>query len=98
VIDEAHKLKNHQGKLSQTLSCHSTSKNRLLLTGTPLQNNPRELWSLLNFILPTIFNDHSKFDDWRFTLLRTQVSPQRRVVVRNPKAVEKAEDLALIVK
>jgi hypothetical protein len=53
VIDKAHKLKNHQGKLSQTLTHHYTSKNRLLLTATPLQNNPRELWSLLNFILPT---------------------------------------------
>ena len=64
IIDEAHKLKNHHGKLSQTLTHHYSSKNRLLLTGTPLQNNPRELWSLLNFILPTIFDDHSKFEDW----------------------------------
>ena len=31
--------------------------NRLLLTGTPLQNNLAELWSLLNFLLPDIFDD-----------------------------------------
>lgn len=33
------------------------ASNRLLLTGTPLQNNLSELWSLLNFLLPSIFND-----------------------------------------
>jgi len=64
VIDEAHKLKNHQGKLSQALSKSYNCKSRLLLTGTPLQNNPKELWSLLNFVLPTIFNDHRKFEEW----------------------------------
>ena len=35
--------------------------NRLLLTGTPLQNNLAELWSLLNFILPDIFDDLDKY-------------------------------------
>ncbi len=35
--------------------------NRLLLTGTPLQNNLAELWSLLNFILPDIFDDLNKY-------------------------------------
>ena len=35
--------------------------NRLLLTGTPLQNNLTELWSLLNFLLPSIFDDLESF-------------------------------------
>jgi ATP-dependent DNA helicase len=38
--------------------------NRLLLSGTPLQNNLTELWSLLNFILPDIFADLTTFQSW----------------------------------
>ena len=40
------------------------SSNRLLLTGTPLQNNLTELWSLLNFLLPEIFDDLYVFQAW----------------------------------
>ena len=36
----------------------------LILTGTPLQNNLPELWSLLNFVLPKIFNLVKLFDEW----------------------------------
>lgn len=39
-------------------------ENRLLLTGTPLQNNLAELWSLLNFILPQVFTSLEKFESW----------------------------------
>lgn len=40
------------------------SKNRLLLTGTPLQNNLHELWALLNFLLPDLFSSADDFDSW----------------------------------
>lgn len=40
------------------------SANRLLLTGTPLQNNLHELWALLNFLLPDVFNSADDFDSW----------------------------------
>ncbi|POI25179.1 hypothetical protein CIB84_011071 [Bambusicola thoracicus] len=38
--------------------------NKLLLTGTPLQNNLAELWSLLNFLLPDVFDDLKSFESW----------------------------------
>lgn len=55
VIDEAHRIKNEKSKLSEFLREFKTT-NRLLLTGTPLQNNLHELWALLNFLLPDVFN------------------------------------------
>lgn len=55
VIDEAHRIKNEKSKLSEIIREFET-KNRLLLTGTPLQNNLHELWALLNFLLPDVFN------------------------------------------
>ena len=63
VVDEGHRLKNTQSKLLTTLKSFPT-ENRLLLTGTPLQNNLRELWSLLNFLLPTVFDSLDKFERW----------------------------------
>uniref|UniRef100_A0A182ILL8 Uncharacterized protein n=1 Tax=Anopheles atroparvus TaxID=41427 RepID=A0A182ILL8_ANOAO len=63
VIDEAHRIKNEKSKLSEILREFKTA-NRLLLTGTPLQNNLHELWALLNFLLPDIFNSADDFDSW----------------------------------
>ena len=37
---------------------------RLLITGTPLQNNLHELWALLNFLLPDVFGSSTAFDDY----------------------------------
>lgn len=63
VIDEAHRLKNEASMFSKTVRTFTTS-HRLLLTGTPLQNNLHELWALLNFLLPDIFSDSDQFDEW----------------------------------
>ena len=57
-------MKNSQSKLSTTLTQYYNSRHRLILTGTPLQNNLPELWSLLNFVLPKVFNSVKSFDDW----------------------------------
>ncbi|KAI8097070.1 SNF2 family N-terminal domain-containing protein [Halteromyces radiatus] len=63
VVDEGHRLKNMNCKLIRELKTYS-SANRLLLTGTPLQNNLAELWSLLNFLLPDIFDSLDMFESW----------------------------------
>ena len=63
IIDEAHRIKNEKSKLSEILREFKTT-NRLLITGTPLQNNLHELWALLNFLLPDVFNSSEDFDEW----------------------------------
>ena len=57
-------MKNTQSKLAQTLTQHYPSRYRLIITGTPLQNNLPELWALLNFVFPKIFNSVKSFDEW----------------------------------
>ncbi|KEH32270.1 putative calcium/calmodulin-dependent protein kinase chromatin remodeling ISWI family [Medicago truncatula] len=63
IIDEAHRIKNENSLLSKTMREYKTNY-RLLITGTPLQNNLHELWSLLNFLLPEIFSSAETFDEW----------------------------------
>lgn len=63
VIDEAHRLKNENSQLSRMVRMYDF-KHRLLLTGTPLQNNIHELWALLNFIVPEIFRDAEVFENY----------------------------------
>lgn len=60
IVDEAHKLKNEASVLSKQLRTID-SKYRLLLTGTPLQNNLQELWALLNFLVPELFDSADDF-------------------------------------
>ncbi len=63
MIDEAHRLKNEASLFSKVVRTLHT-QHRLLLTGTPLQNNLHELWALLNFLLPDIFASSEQFDEW----------------------------------
>jgi len=70
IIDEAHRIKNENSVLSKGVRLFN-SQFRLLITGTPLQNNLHELWSLLNFLLPDVFSSSDDFDKW-FDLANTE--------------------------
>jgi len=70
VVDEAHRLRNQKGKLLECMkeiSARGTLQHgfqsRVLMTGTPLQNNIQELWTLLNFIEPYKFPSLDEFDE-----------------------------------
>ncbi|GAB1609361.1 lymphocyte-specific helicase, partial [Argonauta hians] len=63
IIDEGQRIKNTHCRLIRELRLYNTT-HRLLLTGTPLQNNLSELWSLLNFLLPELFDDLKSFESW----------------------------------
>ena len=59
VLDEGHKIKNSQSLNASALQSLKTQY-RLLLTGTPLQNNLRELWSLFHWLLPDVFTEKTE--------------------------------------
>jgi len=63
VVDEGQRVKNRDCRLVRELK-KLNSQNRLLLSGTPIQNTLEELWSLLNFVNPDIFDDLHVFQSW----------------------------------
>lgn len=70
MLDEAHRIKNHSNASRHSMD-RIASNMRLLLTGTPLQNNALELFTLINFMFPDIFKDSE---------IMEQVSPLLRVL------------------
>ena len=70
IIDEAHRIKNEKSLLYKNLFDLKNLPPRLLLTGTPIQNDLKELYSLLHFLNPNLFNDPKIFSqlsgiDWK---------------------------------
>ncbi|KDO20330.1 hypothetical protein SPRG_13475 [Saprolegnia parasitica CBS 223.65] len=63
AVDEAHRLKNRKSKLASILLANFKFGNLLLLTGTPLQNNVEELWTLLHFLDRKKFASSEEFVD-----------------------------------
>lgn len=80
IVDEGHRIKNTHCRLIRELRMYRNT-HRLLLTGTPLQNNLTELWSLLNFLLPEIFDDLGSFEAW-FDVERLSVDGADEQIVK----------------
>jgi len=74
VVDEGHRLKSATAKLGAALRGLEAGS-RLLLTGTPLQNELGELWALLNFVLPRAFPDADEFRAWFAGGVRDRAAP-----------------------
>ena len=84
ILDEAHMIKNWRSQRWQVLLNFST-RHRLLITGTPLQNDLMELWALMHFLMPDLFSSHAEFKNWFANPLSamvdgTQVLNQKLVV------------------
>lgn len=80
ILDEAHRIKNEKSLLSEVVRLLK-SKNRLLITGTPLQNNLKELWSLLNFLMPKLFSSSEDFESL-FDFSKLDSDDQQKCVIK----------------
>lgn len=63
ILDEAQAIKN-VATMRWNVLLGFSCRNRLLLTGTPIQNSMAELWALLHFIMPQLFDSHEQFQEW----------------------------------
>lgn len=92
ILDEAHNIKNFRSGRWQTMMTFNT-RARLLLTGTPLQNNLTELWSLLYFLhfgQEIEFADLNVFTEWFRTPVESILERGRQVLTQEDKeSVEK---------
>ncbi|KAH0579578.1 hypothetical protein H2248_002429 [Termitomyces sp. 'cryptogamus'] len=102
VLDEGHKIKNPDALLSQKV--HGLgSLCRLLLTGTPVQNNLGELWALLHWLLPTVFTQatQSRFNDsfdmqrgsYAMPFLNAAKKLVSTIMLRRTKAIVAGDDV-----
>lgn len=92
ILDEAHNIKNWKSLRWQTLLTFS-SQRRLLLTGTPLQNNLLELWALMHFLMPHVFASRKEFSYWFQNPLALMVENGSDPTQSGENGVENGKDL-----
>nr|CAD7406195.1 unnamed protein product [Timema poppensis] len=90
VIDEAHRLKNRNCKLLEGLRLLNL-EHRVLLSGTPLQNNVNELFSLLNFLEPTQFSSSEVFLQ-EFGALKSETEVQKLQLILKPMMLRRLKE------
>ena len=90
IMDEAHRIKDRTSKLADAVD-RLNSERRLLLTGTPLQNDLQEVWSLLNYLLPNVFDDQSKkaFREWFDEHLSNQVDVTEEKLAKRAVVIQR---------
>jgi chromodomain-helicase-DNA-binding protein 7 len=95
IIDEGHRIKNKSAKLLEALKQLRCNR-RLLMSGTPIQNNTSELWTLMNFLQPEEFHSQRDFADRFGALERNQQVSELQAMLkpymlrRMKEAVEKS--------
>ena len=63
VVDEGHHIANNTSQVSKALR-QLSCRRKMILTGTPLQNSLTELWALLNYLMPQVFENDRDFEEW----------------------------------
>ena len=84
VVDEGHKAKNINTELRKNLVALRTKGHKVLLSGTPLQNNLNELWSVFDFVQPKIFGSFQRFT-------REYAEPIEKGLLKDVSGREKAK-------
>ncbi|KAI9891451.1 MAG: hypothetical protein M1814_002770 [Vezdaea aestivalis] len=96
MIDEGHRLKNYNCKLLKELMRYNT-ESKLLITGTPLQNNLAELWSLMHFLQPETFYDLDSFQSW-FAASELQNRTTKKEVINSERETKIIEKLQAVLR
>lgn len=80
VLDEGHVIKNMKSKIAEAIM-GLKARHRLILSGTPIQNNVAELWSLMDFLMPGYLGTkqvfHQKYEKWIKEMFKPDASEQK---------------------
>lgn len=66
ICDEAHRFRNIQTAVHESIMKFKNTPNKLVLTGTPAPNKPEEIYGILHFLYPNLFTSYWKFIDYYF--------------------------------